>query len=333
MFRKPAIAVVCILASGAATAPGVGRNLEFSADVGVARLDGTSYERVYTLIDHGPLNGRYHRLSELVWDLEGVYGVRASAAVELDRLIEVRASVFSALTEGSGGMVDYDWFLYDRPDFWTHRSRSTVDVKNAQDVDLRATLRVVRDRPVSLNAMLGWRYLNFEWKDRGIDYVYSSLGAPGGNPVDGYTYEQRNPFAVRDLADEDTRVGILYEQTFSIPYVGLGSAVRRGRLQAKAEILFSPIVTARDTDQHLLRNLRFEGDFGGGTYLAWKVALVHHILPHLFLTASYESQAIDEFRGDIEVSEIGGSRLGRLHNGASVEHASRYATIAVGGNF
>jgi plasminogen activator len=333
MSWRETFATALVLASSAALAPGAGRHLEFSAEVGPAWTLGTSYERVYSRIDDGALSGRYHKLSELIWDLEGLYGIRASVGFELDHNFELRASGFSALSEGSGGMVDYDWFLYDRPDFWTHRSRSTTEVTGALDLDLRGTLRIVRNFPVSLDAVLGWRYMMFRWEDRGIDYVYSSLGEPEGHPSPGYSDEQIDPGAVRDLTGTDTRVGILYEQVYHIPYVGGGAGIGRGRLRAKGEFLYSPIATARDRDQHVLRGLDFEGTFIGGTYTAWKASLTYRFTAHVFMAASYESQKIAEFRGDIDVADSGGGYLGSLENGASVQHQSRQAALVVGVNF
>lgn len=335
MCWKPAIAIICMLAvaATATAAPAAGRRAALSAEVGPSLLDGTSHERVYTAIDHGPLEGRSHLLSELIWDLEGLYGVHASFAVEMDGFVELRASVFSSLNEGSGGMEDYDWFLYDRPDQWTHRSRSTVEVDSARDIDLRATLHVVRNSPLALDTILGWRYKNFKWEDRGIDYVYSSLGDPDGNPSSGYSSEQLDPEAVHDISDVDSRFGIIYEQTYYIPYVGLAFRFGRGKLQARAEALYSPIATIQDQDQHLLRRLVFRGNFVGGTYMAWKVVLLYNISRHFFLSASYDSQEVEEFRGDMDVHDSEGTPLGSLNNGASVEHTSRQMALTVGVHF
>lgn len=325
-------ALFCALMGGATFAAAAERSLQFAAGVGLGRLDGTSYERVYTEIDHGPLNGTYHRLSELIWDAEEVYGVNASLLLGFNHVFDWQANLFYGLTDGTGGMEDYDWFLYDRPDYWTHLSRSTVTVEEALDADLRGTFHLVRNFPLTLDAFLGWRYMKFHWTDRGIDYVYSSLGARDGDPDHGYSSEQANPDAIRDIQGEDNSPGITYEQTFHIPYVGAGLGIGRGRLRAKGEISYSPIVAAQDEDHHLLRGLVFDGTFVGGTYLSWKATLTWDIRPHVFLSASFNTQTIEEFRGDMTMYQ-GGVSLGTLHDGASIEHDSRQVTLAVGAFF
>lgn len=326
----------CVLAAGAVAAAGERRAAEFSADAGVGRMDGTSYERVYTLIDRGALDGRYHRLSELVWDLEAVYGARVSLALDVERAVELRATFFSAFMDGTGGMEDYDWFLYDRPDYWTHRSRSTVDVKKAFDIDLRGTVHVVRDPRLSLDAMMGWRYLNFKWEDNGVDYVYSSMEhatlSDIGSEVGGYSYEF-NPDTIRDQSGTIIGVGITYEQEYHIPYIGLGVKSKLGKVDLKAEARYSPMVTALDKDEHVIRQLVFKGTFTGGTYFSWKCSAAYRFSGPFFVSASYESQKINEIRGDMQVSDMAGNSRGTLHEGASVELESRQVAIAVGMDF
>jgi outer membrane protease len=326
----PAVALLCALVSAAS---GVGRTWEFQAEVGPARLDGTSYERVYVTVNRGALRGSDHKLSELVWDLEGVYGARASFAFSMWNRFELRAGAFYAMTEGTGGMVDYDWFLYDRPDYWTHRSRSTVEVKNGLDADVRGLVHIIRNSFVTLDGACGWRYLGFEWKDRGVDYLYSSLGTGSAMPSVGYSSEQPDPGAVRDLHGTDRRVGILYEQDYLIPYAGLGCGFRWKRLQASAEIAYSPAVAATDRDWHVLRERVFEGNFSGGTYLSFKQSIAVSLPRNFFVSASCEWQRIHEFRGSMTAYDEDGRFLGEDEEGASVEHSSRQVTLTVGATF
>jgi outer membrane protease len=330
---KPFLVVACILASAQPALPATGVDFTFSADAGAARMDGTSYERVYVTVNRGALRGSDHKLSELVWDLEGVYGARASFAFSIWRRFELRASAFCALTEGTGGMVDYDWFLYDRPDYWTHRSRSTVDLDNGLDIDVRGLVHIVRNQFVTLDGTCGWRHMALEWSDRGVDYVYSSLGSGSAMPSVGYTHEQPDPGALRDISGTDNRVGILYEQDYLLPYVGMGCGLRWKRLQASAEIAYSPAVAATDRDRHVLRERIFEGSFSGGTYLSLKQSIAVSLPRRFFVSASCEWQRIYEFRGSMAAYDEDGNFLGEDEDGASVEHMSRQVTVAVGAAF
>lgn len=335
MSVKQLFIAACVLASAQTALPLTGWDFTFSADAGAARMDGTSCERVYVPINHGALAGRDHRLSELVWDLDGVYGVRASAAAEVFKSIGfgLRAEGFYALTDGNGGMADYDWFLYDRPDYWTHRSRSTVEVRDTFGIDIRGTIRLLRKAGVTLDGALGWRQLTFGWKDRGIDYTYSSLGATQRLPPVGYTYEQLDPGAVRDMSGTDDSNGIIYSQTFRIPYAGFGAGYQRGRLRARAEVAYSPVASAEDEDQHILRDRVFKGTFDGGTYFAWKGSLDLMLSRRVFVSASCGAERISEFRGDMTVFDANGSYVGAARDGASVEHKSRQVAVSVGMEF
>jgi outer membrane protease len=309
------------------------RRVRLEAAVAGAWVDGASYERVYDRIAYGRLAGRTHKLSELVWDIRDVYGVRGTIALMTwDERLEFRATLFSAVNAGDGGMVDYDWVLYDRPDFWTHRSRSTVDVDYGFDADLRGAYRFLGRGPVTLAAMLGIRSIAWKWTDHGVDYSYSTLGDPFGDPSEGYTYEQVDPTAVRDFNGRDSATGVIYEEAFLVPYVGLAVGIREGRFRADAHVTYSELVAAKDRDQHVLRDppLVFKGTFDSGTWLAYGVSIACDLTPRLFVSAAYEQHTIEEIRGDVSVSVAGESGVATAANAAGIEHESRQATLSLG---
>ena len=309
------------------------RRVRVEAAVAGARVDGTSYERVYEQITYGRLAGRTHKLSELVWDIRDVYGIRGTVALQSwDERLEIRATLFSALTAGDGEMVDYDWFLYDRPDFWTHRSRSTVDLDYGLDADVHGTYRFLERGPVMLSAMVGIRALAWKWTDHGIDFSYSTLGDPSGEPTEGYTYEQIDPTALRNFNGPDSSTGIIYEEQFLIPYVGIGIGITDGRMRADAHVAYSGLVAAEDRDQHLLRDppIEYKGSFNTGTYVAYGVSATFDLTERLFVSAAFEQQSIAEIRGDISVSSPGDSFSATAANAGGIEHDSREASLALG---
>jgi outer membrane protease len=300
----------------------------------IAGVSGSADEKVYATIVYGSLAGERHKLSELNWDLSGVAMAGMAVTLEVKRLL-LRASVLNAVTEGDGQMADYDWFLYDRPDFWTHRSVSDVSVDQGWQVDLQGAVRLIQASGVEVAAMAGLRGMTWEWSNSGAEYVYSSLGVADGFPGSGYSWEQTDPDAVRDLVwtGASGTTGIRYEQQYWIPYAGVTATYTAGRFQLEGHLMASGFVMAEDIDYHLFRGLRFNGRFSGGDYFAYGVSARMRVGARAFVRAEVEGQEVREMIGDMTIKDLETGRRVTVHDSAGLALQSTAATMAVGLRF
>jgi outer membrane protease len=300
----------------------------------VAGVSGGANERVYTTIGYGSLAGNRHKLSELNWDISGVAMAGMAVTLEGKRML-LRISVLNAVTDGDGQLADYDWFLYDRADFWTHRSVSDVSVDEGWQVDFQGAVRLIQKSGVEVAALAGLRGMTWKWTDSGADYVYSSLGVTDGFPESGYSWEQIDPSAVRDLTwtDASGTTGIRYEQQYWIPYAGLAATFTTGRFQLGGHFMASGFVQAEDIDDHLFRGLRFNGRFFGGNYFAYGFSARMRVGARAFVRAEVEAQEVREMIGDMTIRDIETGLRGTAQNSAGLALQSTTATMAVGLTF
>lgn len=338
---KMVVGVSCVLAvllsavvpvQAADATPGVAAKrqpLAVTVEGIVSGVDGQANEYVYTDLDYGPRAGSRHKLSELNWDISGVAMGGAAVSVARGRL-SVRGQILFALTEGSGEMADYDWFLYDQPDSWTHRSVSEVIVEEGWQGDVQGAFRLLQKSGFDLSALVGFRSITWEWSDQGGDYVYSSLGSD--DPQPGYSEEQADATAVRDLVwtDDSDTVGIRYEQKYLIPYLGVAAKLNVGRLDLGGYVIGTTLVEAEDTDDHLLRSLRYTGSFSGGNYFAYGVTARVALGARMFVRAEIEGQEVDEMIGDVTIRDLTSGESGTIEDGGAVSLKSTSAALAVG---
>ena len=197
-----------------------GTNFTLSARLMIGMLSGEAREIVYE---------GSHKLSELIWDLSGLVWGGATVSGQFGDRFRVNAGFWTALTEGDGGMEDYDWLDTWRDD-WTHWSESEVDVINAWSADVNASYLVWTTRDLGVHAIVGYKHDFWEWSDFGGRYVYSS--DTGFRDIIG------------NFGGEN---GIDYEQTFDIPYLGIGlTSMGHERWRASGYLLFSPLVFGED---------------------------------------------------------------------------------------
>jgi outer membrane protease len=277
--------------SGSPRPAGGGMDFSFAAEIG--RLGGTASELVFDY----PF-GSKTKISELTWDLKDVTvaGVRASA--RLGARFRLHAGFWSALDEGSGDMVDRDWLYTDEsfleltPDEgnWTHESRhpeTSVDEGTMFDVNL--SVLAFESGAFSLSGVLGYKRDSWSWSSRGGTFVYS----------DEDFRDLSGDF--EDLFGKDVLV-IEYEQTYSIPYLGVSLSWAAPTFSFEGHALYSPAVSATDRDYHALRERLFEGDFSGGTYVGLGLNAAWTFAPQWFASLGLEYQSVLEMTGDVTVT-------------------------------
>ncbi len=297
-----------------------GAGVSFSLDASLGVLEGTASELVY---DYS--SGRKLKLSELTWDLKDVVmaGVRGSFGV--GRRFRLDVGVSKALSEGNGMMVDRDW---DYPEVfgpipdsndnnWTHESQHPdTSLDSATIIDLSLSVAAVQTGPFALRGIIGYKHDTWNWTARGGTYIYSTE-YPGSRDLIG-TFPAGAPV-------------ITYEQKYSIPHVGIGASWTQPSFQIDARLLYSPLVSASDSDYHVLRGVLFEGDFSGGTYIGLGLKATWTFTKHWSVALGVEYQSLPERIGDVTIS--GEEGAGFAPDGASVALNATSVTLGAGFRF
>jgi plasminogen activator len=290
-------------ASSSATGPGAlqfgGGEFSFALDASVGLVGGTATELAFDY----PLGNKY-KVSELSWDLKGVAmaGIQGSAAY--GRRLRLNVGFWSALGKGSGTMVDRDWlytdvatlFITPSDSNWTDESRHpNTSVDKGTLLDLNVSVLALESGPFSLSGILGYKRDTWGWSSRGGTFVYT------------YNSFRDTTGDFEELFGKDVLV-ISYEQRFTIPYAGVEMAWTSPAVRVAAHLLASGLVSATDTDRHVLREVSYRGDFSKGTYLGLGAGVTWDFAPRWAATLGLEYQSISEITGDVHMSGAEGDQ-------------------------
>lgn len=246
----------------------------FSGRIGVGYLTGEARELVYW-----PHRGD-HKASELTWDIDSLYMVGLGATVQARQWLSINIDTWFNLGDGSGYMEDYDWAIPGTD--WTDQStHENTDVTKGFIFDVNVEMTAFSTSQVQLTGIVGFRRDNFEWEARGGSYVYS---------VNGF----------RDMAGTfpDDELGITYEQTFNVPYIGIGFKGDFDRVHLAAKITGSVLVSGEAVDQHHQRNLVTTDDFSNESMIALDVSFAYDISNNIGLKVAYAYEKYDTMKGD-----------------------------------
>jgi outer membrane protease len=250
-----------------------------------------------------------HKLSELVWDISGLALAGGSASLAIGNDLQLNAALWIGVTKGNGSMVDYDWFVEGMD--WTHFSDGDVDINAAHVFDVNGTYTFYRSGSVQCFGILGYKQLFWDWSEYGRTYIYSENGW-------------------RDSRGSSGGVnGIDYEQTFDVPYAGLGMRVAFGKAWGSLYGIYSPFVQAEDKDHHILRDLYFVETFDNIDYIGFGGELVYNFSDSLFITVALDGHAIPEARGDMLIRNGSGETFFNPDS-AGIENTAVSASVALG---
>lgn len=303
---------------GAPQGPGAGVSFSLAASVGL--LEGTATELAF----YYPY-GRKFKLSELTWDLQDIVMAGVNGSVDIGRRFRINLAAASALSAGNGMMVDRDWnysdvqsmFLEPSAHNWTDESRHPdTSLDTGINLDLNLSVLALQAGPFALRGLVGCKYDSWKWSARGGTYIYST------------EYYGSRDRAGSFPAGEEV---ITYEQQYVIPYLGVGASWTKTAFQIESHLLFSGAVYARDTDYHVLRDVRFEGEFTGGSYLGLGLNATWAFARHWATTLGVEYRNIPEITGDVSVSGAEGS--GFAGGGGGIAMSATSVTLSAGYRF
>ena len=270
--------------------------VSFSLGASVGAVEGTASE----LAIYYPYGEKF-KLSELTWDIKDVAMGGLHGSVGFGRRFRLNLGVWSALTEGTGMMVDRDWNYPDfvsatlKPDDrnWTDESRHPdTSLDEGLIIDQNLSVLALEAGAFSLRGLIGVKHDTWKWSARGGTYVYST-----------------RDYGSRDLTGSFPagQKVISYEQQYTIPYIGVGASWTKSAFQVETHLLYSPLVSATDSDHHVLRGVLFEGDFSGGTYLGLGLNATWAFAQHWSAVLGVEYQSIPEITGDTTMTGDEGS--------------------------
>lgn len=296
--------------AGAIAGPKEGPGMPFAAQASLGLLNGEAKEHVF---DNDVLPGQRYQVSRLDWDLKSIVMGGGNLSIRPMDKLTVNGGLWVAFTEGSGEMGDYDWLEPAIYPEWDHYSLSEVDVTSGYIFDLNVAWDVVSWNDLTARVFAGYKQDGWKWEDRGVYLLYPEYG-----------------YVPQDLGGENM---INYEQEFRMPYLGASGDWKLGDFTVSAYLTWSPIVSATDKDEHVLRDLHFEETFDGGDMLGLgleaRYAFSQGFFKGAFVSAALDYQKIDMIVGDTEVYDASTGETSKSSDTAGIEND--YLILSLGG--
>ncbi len=267
--------------------------IAFTGRVGVGYLTGKATEYMYGA------EGEGYTASELTWKIDSLYMVGLGATIQPLHWLGINVDTWFNIGDGDGYMQDYDWMEETIQD-WTHVSfHDSTSVKKGFIFDVNAEMTAFTNDKVRLTGILGFRRDNFEWEARGGTYTYS---------VNGF----RNTSGT----SPDGQLMISYEQTFEVPYMGIGIEGDFDRVHLGVKLIGSIFVSGQAIDHHHLRNLVVYDNFSNENMWGVDVAFGYDINDRIGIETAYKYVKYDttgkpEFQSEtpVDVPDVIGADL------------------------
>lgn len=223
-------------------------------------------------------SGAYHfPISKLEFPLN-VTMAALSANVDITDRFSVSGRIAKNLSQDAGQLKDSDFLGYTG-------DNTVLDVYSTSDADLDAKTYDVKflyklfSRPdQSLAVGAGYLYQKFDFVASDVDQWYPSLNAAYGYDIG------------HDIVGGPV---LTYNVTYKIPYVEIAAKARpTDSVRLAASLGYSPSVTAKDEDNHLLRSKLSKGSTDG-TAILFNVEGRMDFAKNWFGTARYNYVNID----------------------------------------
>lgn len=252
----------------------------FELTAGIGKLSGETTYRIGYPVDFvyfGTEEG-YFPFSQLEFPLD-VSMLSLDGNIEFSNTCNFSLRMQSNITNDPGNMKDSDWITPSDP--------TRLDIFSTSDTDLDALVwdinlgYMIYESPrFSLILRGGYLRQSFDFKCRLIRQ-YSPSGLPG------YDYVG------------DGSVGITYEITYEIPYLEVGiQSDLTNSFSMGASLGYSPIVTVKDKDRHLLRNKVNTGNLEGDAFM-FSLEARYNMFTNWFFTCSIDYLTIQTDKGNM----------------------------------
>lgn len=255
-----------------------GKKEIFNIAIGAERMSGnTTYQIGYPVTDpNGIRYAGYFPFSKLEWPLD-IWLARIDAGLNIGDAWRINGVLKKNLSNPGDKMKDSDWVTDSNPSQLDGYSDSDISKFDAWIFDIDVEWIILKRKPLSLYAGLGYQYQKFDY-DAKLIHQYSPSGLPGW---DFYG---------------NGSVGITYEISYSMPYLKVGTDFQiNDQFTLAGSFAWSPIVKAKDEDHHLLREnggITATGDMDGNAYMV-NLAAKYKFTPSWFLKGGFHYTKID----------------------------------------
>ncbi len=306
---KPCFKMAALLL-GLSSAPALAGDRDVSASIGFGLANLRADETVY---DGG------HRLSELEWRSKTTRVIHATVDADLGSGWSVRLDGKTGFS-GNNHMTDYDWvppYGDSGPDSWSDRSLhddTSLDHYFTGSAEVNRLLYGDPSQQVSIG--VGGRYTDVKWTASGGSFIYS---------VDGF----------RDTVGNfgDGEKVIDYRQKIPVIYTTLGGEKTIDRWRFKGAVEAGAVVKARDVDNHVLRDLRFNESFAVSPMAGVRASVEYQVTPSvaLYLDGSFEATKFR--RGDTRALDMGTGESELVRDSAGGSFSAGYIGTGIRASF
>lgn len=284
-------------------------SIPFSFRISIEGIEGEANEYVYDEITGD-------KVSQLDWELESVLMLGGIASLKIKDWLQLNVGGWTAIVEGHGEMEDRDWSPEVSSD-WSHWSGHSAELMHGYVLDANMVFPFEIDRSLHISPLIGFKYENFKWNDLGGRAIYSTNG-------------WRNDY--REFPDDE--IGIIYEQRFYVPYLGLNVGGSYRGFFSNMYATYSAWAWSEGRDQHLNRSLEFLDEIDQQEYIGAGVELGYNINQWLFVALSYDYQEFCTAKGTTEMQDTVSGEIEYFGgDDAGIALRSGSLSLTLGGKF
>jgi outer membrane protease len=259
------VVLVAGLLAALAAPRGSTEDVTLTASTGIGILYGMAKEFVY---DTSVYNGQSYTQSELDWDLHALLTTKASLMVSTAAGFVASLDVQLGIPWKTGSISDSDWlnFGYNGDATKTNYSQHDCYTERAVLLDAKAGWEFALARWMTLEPFLAFGFMDFKWtaRDGYLQYPPGYIAGLSTKPYPDYS---------TDVVVSVSGTGIIYQQTYFIPAVGLEAKIRSGNLSGSVSFAVSPFVFCNDVDNHEFAGSDYYDTMSNGLLLEPKISL------------------------------------------------------------
>jgi len=270
----------------------------FSARVQAGYLTGTANELVYA--------GSYSEtlISKLIWEIDSLYLAGLGCSLQYSFFVFHFDGWFKT-ADGDGTMDDYDWMIENEEwTDWSHHKDTTITKAGILDINSEIVIPGLSGQKFALSGIAGFKRENFQWQARGGSYIYTS------DPDTTF----------RDLAGNFTpgELGITYEQTYDVPYLGIGFRGVMGPFELAGRLIGSRWAMVEAEDTHHLRDMYTIANMNRGGVFSCDLSVTYNFDQSFAVECGYQHTDYEIMRGNSEYHFANGS-IATYRNGEGAD--------------
>ena len=271
-------------------------DITLTATTGTGIMYGLAKELVYSVHNNQP-----YTESELDWDIKPLIYTKAALALSTSEGFVASLDVRLGIPAKAGSISDSDWLnvAYNGDTTKTNYSQHDAYSERAIILDSRVGWDVPVAGWLTLEPFLAFGFMDLKWtaRDGYLQYPNNYLLGTAVLPY---------PDSSTDAKMVVSGVGIIYEQTYFIPAVGIAAKLRFGSsFSGSVSFAITPIVFCNDVDNHEFAGNDFYDNMMNGLLLEPKVSFDWQVMRNARLSLDVSYRHIGGLIGTTNVVAIG----------------------------